>query len=252
MTPKPHHIFALLLIALCLLAGVLTSNAAQITTSLYGLFVSSAGNVGILTYAPQEKLTLSPLKNFAVELSAPTVSAVATSSAGGSMATGTYYYVIVARDGQGTTTRSAQVTAANIKGPSGSVGLYWSAIQGATSYSVYRTSTSTLYATPSFVFSTTTTAATDTLASLAAGAPQSYTNAYSVKISASSSSWLIGGNLGLGTTSPSIKLDVNGYVRGYQTATSTSCTSDITGAMFYNAANSHFWGCNGITWTRLD
>ena len=61
-----------------------------------------------------------------------------------------------------------------------------------------------------------------------------------------------GGKVGVGTSTPATTLDVNGYGRAYQNATSTACGASMKGAFFYNNANSHFWGCNGSTWKRLD
>lgn len=58
--------------------------------------------------------------------------------------------------------------------------------------------------------------------------------------------------VGIGTTTPDVKLDVNGYIKALQTSTTTNCVATTTGAMFYNQANSHFWGCDGTNWLRLD
>lgn len=59
------------------------------------------------------------------------------------------------------------------------------------------------------------------------------------------------GRVGIGTSTPSTELDVNGYVRVMQAATGTACVANIKGAIFYNDANGLFWGCDGTNWTRL-
>jgi hypothetical protein len=66
-----------------------------------------------------------------------------------------------------------------------------------------------------------------------------------------SSSILATGNVGIGTTSPTTRLDVWGSVRGINSAT-TTCDATTAGAMFYNPGNTHFWGCYASTWHRLD
>jgi hypothetical protein len=67
-----------------------------------------------------------------------------------------------------------------------------------------------------------------------------------------SSVFTAGGALGVGTTSPAVKLDVNGYVKVLQTSTTTACSSLIQGSIFYNQANNNFWGCaDSSTWTNL-
>lgn len=123
-------------------------------------------------------------------------------TSGGSMADGTYYYVITALDAAGETIKSPQSSANTITGGggAGSVELTWNAVAGATSYKVYRTTVSGTYTTPAYIGNPTVngTAATpyvDTLLTPSAGAPPTAT-----------------------TTNPAIKLSSDGSstVRGAQ------------------------------------
>lgn len=70
-------------------------------------------------------------------LAAPTGLAATPSTTGGSLATATYYYKVVALDAAGNTEGSAEVSAA-VTGPTGKVTLTWNAVPGAQSYRVYR------------------------------------------------------------------------------------------------------------------
>ncbi len=58
---------------------------------------------------------------------------------------------------------------------------------------------------------------------------------------------LTGGNVGIGTTTPQSKLDVNGAIR--VGADATACSATIAGAMRFNTPNVEY--CNGTAWTAF-
>lgn len=62
----------------------------------------------------------------------------ATAATGGTLAAGTYFYVVTAFGGQGETTRSNELSMFVQGGAQGSVALAWSAVPGAVAYRVYR------------------------------------------------------------------------------------------------------------------
>lgn len=66
------------------------------------------------------------------------LTANAPSASGGSLATGVYQVWVAARSGFGSNA-AVSVLTASVTGPTGSVGLYWNAVPGATGYDVYTT-----------------------------------------------------------------------------------------------------------------
>lgn len=171
------------------------------------------GNVGIgIQSTPQQALTIgsqitSTARSLVLTVTTIGAPTVTPSASGGSMADGTYYYVITAVTGNGgTTERGTESAAATVSGGggSGSVALSWSAPAGggADSYNIYRTTTSGTYGATTFITNTTATSYTDTANAPTSGTPATFATAYLAKIAASGNSWLNGGNLGIGTTTP--------------------------------------------------
>lgn len=200
-----------------LTSGGSTGNYLETHISAGGDAVTVLNNknyLGLGTITPQNILTIgnnvrsnfaNPDGNstFAVEMpivAAPTGTA---SDSGGSMTAGTYYYVITALDGAGgETVKGLESAGKIITSSSGSVPLSWTAVAGAKSYKVYRTTVSGTYTTPAYIANPTTNSYTDTAAAASAGAPPSVTTAYNIKLSPNGggTSWLQGGNFSVGTS----------------------------------------------------
>jgi hypothetical protein len=157
------------------------------------------GNVGIGTTNPQQALTLASGDNFATELAAPSTPTLSTSTSGGSLAANTYYYAVTASDGSGETVASPEASIAT-SGSASTVTVSWSAVPGASSYTVYRGTSSGAEGTS---YTTTSTSFTDTGATGTSATPPTATTAYVNKLSANGDSYLMGGNLGIGTDATS-------------------------------------------------
>ena len=112
----------------------------------------------------------------------PVAPSVTPQTSGGSMADGSYYYVITAVTPNGETGKGIESAVATISGGggSGSVDLSWTAVPFAASYKVYRTTTQGSYSDPCLVGSPSTNSFTDTSASPSAGAPPA-TNTADIK-----------------------------------------------------------------------
>ena len=168
----------------------------------YGDIPTVLTNLGIGTVNPQQALVLSSASNIAVEMAVPASAPTGTAGTSGAMATGTYYYRVTALDGQGETMASNESAAVSVIGPNGSVALSWPAVPKASSYKIYRTVVRGQYSSPSFIATATTNSYSDIVISPLAGAAPSTTSAYTTFLSATGPSWLLGGNVGIGTTAP--------------------------------------------------
>jgi len=173
--------------------------------------IDSSGNVGIATTSPQQKLTLGPSSNLAIELSSPS-GLSATTSASGTL-NGTYYYKVSASDGVGWTTLSSEEVSATVDGgtTAGTITVSWSAVTGATKYRVWRGTSS---GNQTEYYETTSTSINDDGSlTYTSATPPSSTTAYIAKVTSSGNSWFLGGNVGIGTTDPEgYKLNIQGDV----------------------------------------
>lgn len=59
------------------------------------------------------------------------------------------------------------------------------------------------------------------------------------------------GNVGIGTTTPAVKLSVNGIIQTEERSLAT-CNAQSEGGIYYDSDDSHFYGCDGSTWNQLD
>ena len=178
-----------------------------------GYSLLTAGSIGIKTLTPQQALTLGGGNNMAIEMVIPQ-SPSAALAAGGSLTVGTtYYYKITALDGVGETAGSVEVSATPTTGNQ-TINLSWTSSTAATSYNVYRTTTSGSYGATSYLTTVNTNSASDTGGTaLTSGTPPTVTTAYVAKVTASGNSWFNGGSLGIGTTNPDEKLSVFGSIK---------------------------------------
>ncbi|MFA5800095.1 MAG: hypothetical protein WC840_04005, partial [Candidatus Peribacteraceae bacterium] len=206
------------------------------------------GNIGLGTVSPQERLTLTSGSNFGIELATPSGVTTGTTT-GGSLPAGTYYFKVAASDGVGTTTGSSEVSRAVNAGEA--ITISWSAVTGASSYRVYGNATGA----QNHYF--TTSAATYTYATSTgstAGTPPTSTTAYINKLAAGGNSWLLGGNVGIGTTSPYAKLTVWGtgtstaYLANFVNSASTTLLSiQENGTVTMGNGAFQYDGTTGIT-----
>jgi hypothetical protein len=141
-----------------------------------GLTLPTFNDDGSLTI-----VSVSPPEVNTAVIDVPGIPTCVASNTGGSMAAGTYYYVLTALTANGETTMSPQSPGVTITSSTGSVRLSWTAITTATGYNIYRTTTSGSYGLSSYVttiVSGSTTTYTDTSLSTKQGTPPQSFAAY--------------------------------------------------------------------------
>ena len=72
---------------------------------------------------------------------------------------------------------------------------------------------------------------------------------YSIQCWAASGDLIVNGAIGVGTTTPVVKLDVNGEAKLGNSG--LVCSSSVNGAVRYNASSAVLEVCDGTTWQRV-
>lgn len=203
-----------------------------------------------------------PNWSLGLPLSAPyasTTITAATSTAGTLASSTPYTFAVAALGGlNGTTTLSDPMTATTLASTTGAgpqvLNVYWAPVPGATGYVVFFATSSTATTYTQYFVATTTNQLTFATSSgaLAGSNTLSVGTAFAAKFNPAGLSY-INGNNGTATTTvaSSSALDLNGNVRAISNSTTTNCYAATAGAVFYNTANSHEWGCNGAAWQKI-
>ena len=136
--------------------------------------------------------------DFVTYLARPGQPTCTASASGGTLATGTYYYIITAFNAIGESGGSIEKSV-SVTGPTGSVDVSWSAVTGATSYRVYRsTGTDQSHRQAIYLAAGSSTSLTDTGSAGSAGSPPAVPTAIVNRINSTGDSYLNGGSLTVG------------------------------------------------------
>jgi len=201
-------------------AAIKTTGVSKIF-STSNLFTSNTENILIdnaTTVIYENNKTADAIS---IPLSVPSDGAAATSS-GGSLDADTYYFKLTTLDGVGESLPSSELSCtvgAEMSATSSECDLTWTDVTGDWQTRVWMATTSGTY----YGYYTATTSGAyyfATSTSLVGGTISTETTAYVNYIATSSVSWLMSGNVGIGTTSPDYKLDIGGDIRaeGYRSA----------------------------------
>lgn len=247
------------------IAGVLIYATAITGSSYQGVIHTHLVDLIQGAQTKTEVVQNAPNWSFGTPMTSPIAPTIASTTAPsvGDMASSTQYTIgIAASDKDGTTTmlqtNTFTTAASTTKQSHISLQVSWPRINGAQRYIVYF-ATGTPSTLSQYFYATTTDGVANNFFTIAttsgslAGSPPTDSSALTTRINPLGSSYLLGGSLGVGTSTPatSTPVDVNGYFRATNQGTSTACYSGTAGAMFFNPKNGHEWGCDGTTWNRI-
>jgi hypothetical protein len=103
------------------------------------------------------------------QLTTPTISGITSSATGGTISAGTYYYKMVAVDVNSSTTNGSNEVSITVTGSTSSIVISWGIIQGASSYRIFRSTTSNSYSSYVSVNGVNSVSLTDTNQATTAG-----------------------------------------------------------------------------------
>jgi len=246
-----------------IIAGVLTVSVlgvSTIGTSYTSPFLEHLVDIVEGTTTNTDISANAPNWGYGVPLPQVQPIGAATSSIGTLASSTKYSFEVFALDQLGTTTPSTifygTTDASSTLNPAESLLLSWTPVAGAQGYQI-AFATGTVSTASSFnqcFYATTTSSyefATST-GSTACSYSKSDTTAFADLLQPNGVSYIEGDNgTATNTVATSTQFEVNGAARFTETSTTTSCDAQTAGAVFYNTANSHEWGCNGTNWTKI-
>ena len=182
--------------------------SADLAVDTDDLFVDvSANTVGINTATPAEELTVASSSVVAFELGFPiNVTATASTTAAGSLLDDeVYYFMVTAVNGNGETKAVGEQSVTPTGSPTSTALIQWDSVTGALYYNVWMSTTTASFSRATRTSSTSLDVATTTSFSLGATKPSAST-AYVNQISSTGDSFIMGGNLSIGTSTASALL----------------------------------------------
>jgi hypothetical protein len=206
--------------------------------------------------------TNAPNWSIGLPITSPTISSIATSSVASGLASSTpYIFEVAALDGTGTTTLEGSQSMTSDSASSGqgaeALVIQWTPVNGATGYAIYFATSTTVASTGLGQYFLATTSSQYTFSTSTGSLAGSYTKADTTAFSEilnPAGTDIFNDNLNTATSSKAASttaVQVNGTAVITAQSTTTACESDTAGAIFYNASNSHEWGCNGTAWTKI-
>lgn len=204
-----------------------------------------------------------PAWSFGIPIPTPIATSAATTSyanATSGLASSTpYSFVVAALDGTGTTTISNALTittdASTTQPKPETINIAWGAVNGATGYAIFFATSSAPTSYSQYFLATTTGTynfATST-GSIAGTNTLTVGTAFTELLNPNGPD-VFNDNASSATSSVAASTTVaqfGGIINASASATTSACESDTAGAIFYNTANSHEWGCNGTAWTKI-